>query len=427
MKTISRNESNDFAAGSRIRRVLALAIVLLGTQWPSASLLLAASATANPPPADATADPYLWLEDVTGEKPLDWVRQQNALSTRELEAQPDFAGIRTRVLSILNSKERIPSVTKHGRFLYNFWRDEQNVRGLWRRTTLAEYKKPQPKWETVLDLDQLATVEQENWVWKFANILEVTHDRALLSLSRGGGDATVVREFDLKKKSFITNGFILPEAKNRVDFRDRNTLFVGTDFGPGSMTKSGYPRLVKEWKRGTPLSQARTLFEGSADDVSVTGYRIVDHGRQYEFIERTPTFFTEEISVRRRDKWVPIAKPADAELRTFGDHLLLKLRTDWTIGARTYRGGSLLACDFDDFLKGKRQFAVLFEPTARTSLEDISATKNFLLLTELDNVRSRPFLLRYARGHWIRTPPPRMFASTKTFPRSSHAAPACGE
>jgi prolyl oligopeptidase PreP (S9A serine peptidase family) len=157
-------------------------------------------------------------------------------------------------LSILNSKDRIPAVAKHGKFLYNFWRDEKNVRGLWRRTTLDEYRKPEPKWETVIDLDQLGAAEKENWVWKFARIIEVTHDRALVSLSRGGADATVVREFDLKQKAFVTNGFYLPEAKSRVDYRDRDTLFVGTDFGPGSLTKSGYPRIIKEWKRGTPLS-----------------------------------------------------------------------------------------------------------------------------------------------------------------------------
>ena len=349
-------------------------------------------------------DPYLWLEGVTDEKALQWVREQNAVSTRELEAQPDFARIRDRMLSILNSKERIPTISKHGRFLYNFWSDEKNVRGLWRRTTLDEYKKAQPQWETVLDLDQLGGSEKENWVWKFANIIEVTHDRALVSLSRGGADATVVREFDLKKKSFITNGFYLPEAKSRVDYRDRDTMFVGTDFGPGSLTKSGYPRIIKEWKRGTPLSEARTVFEGQADDVSVIGYRLVDHGRTYEFIERSPTFFTEEKFVRRGGKWVRIDKPADAEASTFGDQLLLKLRTDWTVAGKTHRGGSLLAANFDKYIEGERNLSALFEPTARTSLDDVDATKNFLLLTELDNVRSRPFLLRRSRSSWTRTP-----------------------
>src|SRR5215475_11892400 len=162
------------------------------------------TATAIPEAQGQTAaDPYLWLEDVTGEKQLNWVRQQNAISTNELEAMPGFEPLRKRLLSILDSKEKIPYVSKHGKYYYNFWRDEKNVRGLWRRTTLDEFKKIQPAWETVLDLDQLSTAEKENWVWKGYDVLYPKYDRCLISLSRGGSDATVTREFDLKTKSFI--------------------------------------------------------------------------------------------------------------------------------------------------------------------------------------------------------------------------------
>jgi prolyl oligopeptidase len=349
-------------------------------------------------------DPYLWLEDVTGERALDWARQQNARSTNELQAHAEFEPMRARLLSIMDSKDRIPFVTKHGKFVYNFWRDQRNVRGLWRRTTLEDYKKPQPNWETVLDLDVLAAKENENWVWKFANVIERDYDRCLVSLSRGGADAMVVREFDLKKKQFVEDGFTLPEAKSRVDWQNRDTLYVGTDFGSNSLTKSGYPRIVKEWKRGTPLTAARAIFEGTVDDVSVTAATIHDHGRTYEFIERGLTFFTDETFVRRGDKWARIDKPADAEIYTFRDQLLLRLRSDWTVAGKTYAGGALLAADFDDFLKGGRKLTALFEPTERKSLEDVSATKNYLILTELENVRSRPYLLRLSRGEWKRTP-----------------------
>ena len=186
--------------------------------------------------AAGTEDPYLWLEDVTGERALGWVKEQNAVSTRELEASPDFAPIRQRLLSILDSKERIPYVAKHGEFYYNFWRDQKNVRGLWRRTNLSEYKKSEPNWEVVLDLDQLAAAEKENWVWKGYDVLYPTYDRCLVSLSRGGADAVVVREFDLKTKQFVEGGFYLPEAKSDVAWRDRDTLYVGTDFGSDSLT-----------------------------------------------------------------------------------------------------------------------------------------------------------------------------------------------
>jgi prolyl oligopeptidase len=344
--------------------------------------------------AASADDPYLWLEDVTGEKALDWVRQQNAVSTRELEAIDGFEPLRKRLLSILDSKERIPFVNKHGEFLYNFWRDAKNRRGLWRRTTLSEYKKEQPKWETVLDLDKLAANEKENWVWKGATVIEPDDDLALVRLSRGGADASVAREFDLKSKTFVAEGFQLPEAKSRVAWRNRDTLYVGTDFGPGSLTKSGYPRLVKEWKRGTPLSEARLLYEGKPEDVSVGAFVVHDHGEVYDMLNRGVTFFSDETFLRRGDKWVQIEKPADAEVSVFGKQLLLRLRTDWKVNGQTFRGGSLLASDMESYMKGQRELAVLFQPTDRKSLESISATKNYLVLTELDNVRSRPYLLR---------------------------------
>ena len=353
--------------------------------------------------AGTADDPYLWLEDVTGEKALAWVRSQNAVSTNELERLPEFEPIRKRLLAILDSKEKIPYVAKHGAYYYNFWRDEKNVRGLWRRTTLEEYKKPQPTWETVLDLDQLSTAEKENWVWKGYDVLYPTYDRALVVLSRGGADASVVREFDLTTKKFITDGFYLPEAKSSVAWRNRDELYVGTDFGPGSLTSSGYPRIVKQWKRGTPLAEAKTVFEGKTEDVSVDGAVVHDHGRTYEFIRRGPTFFTSEEMVLRGDKWVKLEKPADAQVSTFEDQLLLRLRTDWAIGGKTYPGGALLAIGFDAFLEGKRDFKTLFEPTERKSLASWSDTKHYIIVNELDNVRSRLYVLQRKDGEWVRT------------------------
>ena len=337
---------------------------------------LACAAGAEPGPAEASPpasvqapeDPYLWLEDVTNETALAWVKQQNALSTRELEASPDFEPIRQRLLTILDSKEKIPYVAKQGAYYYNFWRDEKNVRGLWRRTTLEEFKKPEPKWETVLDLDELSVTENANWVWKGESVLWPTYDRCLLFLSRGGADATVVREFDLKTKAFVPDGFYLPEAKSSVAWRNRDALYVGTDFGPGSLTSSGYPRVIKEWKRGTPLSEAKVVFEGKPEDVGVDAVVVHDHGRTYEMMQRGVTFFTSEDYVRRGDQWLKIDKPADAIAATFEDQLLLKLRSDWTVGGQHYAAGSLLAADFDGCLKGERKFVALFEPTPRTCL-----------------------------------------------------------
>ncbi|NJM55429.1 MAG: S9 family peptidase, partial [Verrucomicrobiae bacterium] len=349
-------------------------------------------------------DPHLWLEDVTGERALDWVRAQNALSTRELEASSEFEATRRRLLAIYDSKERIPFVSKHGELYYNFWRDPAHVRGVWRRTTLEEFRKPEPAWETVLDLDQLAGAEKENWVWKGASVLEPDHDRCLVVLSRGGADASVYREFDLKAKAFVRDGFTLPEAKSRVDWRHRDALYVGTDFGPGSLTDSGYPRVVKEWRRGTPLAEAAVVFEGRKEDVSVGASAYLDHGRVYEFVQRAPTFFTSETHVRRGDGFVRLDKPDDAEVGTFGPWLLLELRTDWTVNGVTHRAGSLLAADFDAYLRGERDLTPLFTPTDRKSLAGYTATKSALILTELENVRSRPYVVTFTDGKWTRTP-----------------------
>lgn len=354
--------------------------------------------------SEAQSDKYLWLEDVSGNKALGWVREQNATSTKELESLPDFEPLRKRLLTIFDSKDRIPYISKHGDFYYNFWRDDKNVRGLWRRTTLEKYKKPNTTWETVIDLDQLAASEKENWVWHGYDVLYPDNDRALITLSRGGTDASVVREFDLTTKKFVSDGFSLPEAKSRVSWRNRDAVYVGTDFGQGSMTTSGYPRIVKEWKRGTPLKDARLVFEGKAADVSVAGYVVHDHGRIYEFIHRGPTFFTNELMVKRGDQWVHIEKPADARASTYCDFIMLRLRSDWTVDGKTYTAGSLLAENIDDYLKGARKFDVLFEPTDRVSLESIGDTKSYLILTELDNVHSRLYLLQFANGKWSSTP-----------------------
>ena len=350
------------------------------------------------------ADPYLWLEDVTGEKALTWVKQQNAVSTNELESMPAFEPLRKRLLSIMDSKEKIPYVAKHGQYYYNFWRDQKSVRGLWRRTTLEEFKKADPAWEPVIDLDELSAAEKENWVWKGYTVLQPSYDRCLLFLSHGGADAMVIREFDLKSKQFIAGGFYLPEAKSEVAWRNRDTLYVGTDFGPGSLTDSGYPRQIKEWKRGTKLSEAKLVFEGKPSDVSAGVTVEHDHGRIYEFVGRSPSFFTSEDHVRRGDDWVKIVKPDDAILQTFKDQLLLRLRSDWTVNGKTYPAGALLATPFEDYLKGGKKFEVLFTPTERKSLTATSATKEYLIVNELENVRNRLFILKLEKGAWTRTP-----------------------
>lgn len=352
-------------------------------------------------PSKEPHDPYLWLEEIQGTKALDWVKEQNKISTAKLEAVPGFAETNQRLLSILNSKDHIPLVAKHGKYYYNFWRDEKNERGLWRRTTLEEYKKAEPNWETVLDLDELAKNEKENWVWHGADFLEPDNDLCLISLSRGGVDADVVKEFDTTAKAFVKDGFVVPEAKSTVKWRDRNSLYVATDFGKGSMSKSGYPLIIKEWKRGTPLSAAKQIFKGDDNDMAVSAYVNHDHGKVYEFISRQKTFFTDEMLIKRQDKWVKIDKPDDAIFDTIlGDYASVRTRSDWKVGDKTYPAGALLLENLDAYISGERKFDMLFEPTERKSLENVTATKNSIIISEMDNVSAHAYVIKRNGDKW---------------------------
>jgi prolyl oligopeptidase len=356
--------------------------------------------------ADDPDDPYRWLEEVLGEKPMAWVKERNTESTGELARSDRFRALEGRIREILDSDARIPTVQKEGRYCYNFWRDAKNPRGLWRRTTLEEYRKEKPAWEVVLDLDDLAAREHENWVWHGSQALRPEYRHALISLSRGGADAAIVREFDLEKKAFTVVGYALPEAKSRVSWRNADSLFVGTDFGPGSLTDSGYPRVVKEWKRGTPLADAAVVFEGRAEDMGVNAHRDLTPGFERDIITRTPTFFTSETFLRRDGRLVKIEKPDDARASFHREWLLVQLRTDWTVGGKTYPAGALLAIELEAFLKGDRGFDLLFEPTERKSLASFSPTRHFLILNELDNVRSRIEVLSRRDDGWHREPMP---------------------
>jgi prolyl oligopeptidase len=349
-------------------------------------------------------DPWLWLEDVDSERALGWVRERNADTERELTALPGYAALRARLKTILDARDRIPYVGHHDGRFYNFWRDADHERGIWRRTTLDEYRKPQPAWETVLDLDALARSEAENWVWAGVTFLEPHGTRCLVSLSRGGGDAHVVREFNVAARAFVDGGFTVPEAKTSVGWIDADTLFVATDFGPDSMTASSYPRIVKAWRRGTPLEEAELVYAAEPDDLSASAWVDPTPGYTRQFVLRQIDFYTSDLFLRDAadGRLTPIAKPADANAFALRDQLIVELRSDWTIAGRTWPQGALLAIGFDRFLAGARDFDVLFEPSATTSLDGIAATRTALFLTILDNVKNRVVEWHRADGRWQR-------------------------
>jgi len=348
------------------------------------------------------ADPYLWLEEVTGEKALDFVKQNNEITLKELQNKPQFAPLQEKILSILDDKAQIPFAKKLGPYLYNFWRDATNPRGIWRRTTMAEYLKPQPAWEVVLDVDALAKSENENWVFKGENCLKPKYERCLISLSRGGADAAVIREFDIPSRSFVKDGFIVPEAKSSVDWRDENTVYVGTDFGPGSLTDSGYPRIAKRWARGAPLSAAVQVFEGNKSDVWAGAWVDDTPGFFREGFMRAPKQRESEMFILLEGKPVKLNKPLDASANTWRKYLYLTLRSDWTIGEKTFKQGSLLITKLDAFLRGEHQFEVLFEPTEHTALASVSETRSSLVININDNIISRSFELSPSTPTWKR-------------------------
>ncbi len=349
------------------------------------------------------ADPYLWLEEVRGEKPLEWVKTHNEATLAVFKAQPGFEEVYARTLEVLDSDVRIPYPQFQGKYLYNFWKDKNNERGLWRRTTPAEYRKPAPEWEVLLDIDKLSREEGQQWVFKGAEGLYPDYRLFMVELSRGGGDAVVTREFDADTKQFVKDGFSLPEAKGSISWKDRDTLYVQTDFGPGSQTDSGYPRITKLWKRGTPLSSAKTIFEGEAKDVSVGCQVINTPERQYDVIERGITFYTSHVYTIEAGKPIKLEIPEDAQFSGFfKNQMLVRLRSNWKLGTETYRQGALISMDYDKYLKGERTFETVVEPNDQSNIVSFTRTRNLLLVGLLDNVRSSLYEYRFQEGRWDR-------------------------
>jgi prolyl oligopeptidase len=349
-------------------------------------------------------DPYLWMEEVTGDTALDWVRARNAETVAELTGAPRFTALRDEVREVLDADDRIPYPRRRGEHLYNFWQDADHPRGLWRRTTLESYREAEPAWEIVLDVDALAAAEGESWVWQRAAVLRPGYRRALVELSRGGADAAVVREFDLTTLSFVADGFSLPEAKSRVGWIDEDRIYVGTDFGEGSLTSSGYPRIAKEWRRGTPLDEATTVFEGKSDDVSAGAFHDPTEGFERDFVYRNLDFYRTEKFLRTPAGLVRIEVPEDAETSAHREWLLISTRSAWTVGETTYPAGALLAARFEDFLAGGRELEVLFAPDEHTSLSYHVWTRNHLIVATLFDVKSRFEVLTPGEHGWSRAP-----------------------
>ena len=352
----------------------------------------------------AQEDPYLWLEEVDGKRALDFVEKQNKATLEVLTKQKDYQDIYNKSLAIINSTDRIVYPAMYPNYIYNFWQDKEHVRGIWRRTSTSSYNSKNPVWETLLDIDVLSKQDNMKWVYKGAIGLYPKFDRFLVSLSNGGGDAVVVKEFDAVTKKFIPNGFTLPEAKSNISYLDANTVIVGTDFGKGSMTTSGYPRVVKLWKRGTPLSEAKTIYEGEATDVSDAGYELRDGEKNYLLIGKSETFFSSKSFVMINDKLVKLDIPDDASTNAIlNNQAVISLKSDWIVNDKTYKQGSVVSMNFTSLIKGEKEIQLVYEPDALSSVTEISQTKNYLLLNVLNNVKSELYSYAFMNGKWNKT------------------------
>lgn len=351
----------------------------------------------------AQEDTYLWLEKIDDPKSLQFVEQQNKTTYKELSTEKDFKTIYNKNLEILNSSEKIAYPVIHGSYVYNFWKDANHMRGIWRRSSLETYVEGKPVWETLLDIDKLSKKEGKKWVLKNYIGLYPTYNRFLIELSNGGGDSVYIREFDLRTKQFIENGFAIDEAKGTANYLDENTLVVSSNFGEGTLTKSGYPKQVRLWKRGNLLKDSEIIYEGNTSDVGTWGAVFHDDLKSYTIINQRINFFSSNLFVWMDHKITKLALPEDAMPQSIlKNQVIIQLKSDWNVHTKTYKKGTLLSLNFNELLKGKKKIKVIIEPDKYASIQSVSSTKNKLLVNMLTNVTSQLYIYAFENEVWSR-------------------------
>lgn len=355
------------------------------------------------------SDPYLWLEDVHGDRAMAWVKAENERSAKVLQSDPHYAALDADALKVLESPERLPMPSLNGADVYNTWQDAQHQRGILRRTTLSDYLAPQPHWQTVVDFDALAKLDNQKWVSGGRVCLYPGNELCMLGLSAGGEDAVTLREFNLKTREFVTGGFVLPRSKQVVAWMDKDTLLVGRDWGPGTMTKSGYPFVVKQWKRGQPVDSATEVFRGKDSDVGVQLAALHDReGHSATIIDRAVDFFSGERMLLTPAGPKKIGLPAKATVAALlNGQLIVGIDEEWRPdpAAKPIPAGSVLALDLEAVKKDPAHLkpTVIFAPSATEFVQGVAATRDHLLLTTLENVQGRVYAYtRGANGQWTR-------------------------
>ncbi len=350
----------------------------------------------------AQEDAYLWLEVIDSKKSLEFVNTQNKITQDKLSSNAEYQAIYDKSLEIYNSTYRIAFPSIIGNHIYNFWQDKEHARGIWRRTTKESYLSNNPIWETLLDIDALALKDDIKWVYKGSNGLYPNYNRFIINLSNGGGDAVEIREFDITTKSFIKDGFYIPQAKGYASYLDENNLIVSTDFGEGTMTTSGYPNQVKLWKRGTLLKDAQLIHTGNINDVSSSGYVMRDNDKNYLLIHQGTTFYTRIAYLCENNKLIKLDLPEDISISTIlNDQIVLNLKSDWNVNGIIYKQGSIVSAKFSSLIKGIKEITLIFTPDEFTSVNEVSSTKNKILVTILTNVKSELNSYTFENDKWV--------------------------
>ncbi|HEY4083045.1 MAG TPA: prolyl oligopeptidase family serine peptidase [Burkholderiaceae bacterium] len=389
----------------------ATVLALAGASAMAQQATPAATAAATPATAPSTTDdPYLWLEKVDSPEAMSWVHKENEKTLQVLEADPRFARFHEQALAIAQTSDRIPFARQIDGKLFNFWQDATHVRGIWRMTTAQDYDAGgAPHWKTVLDLDKVAKAEHANWVWHAANCNPQHENLCLLELSDGGEDAVTVREFDLKKAQFLgSKGFHLPKGKQSSAWETPNTLLVSREWKAGELTSSGYPYVVKRLRRGQALSAAVEVFRGEPTDLGADAQTFTDAtGHQASMIVRAVTFFEFEAHLITPTGVKKLGLPLKMRLEAlFDGQLIVRLNQDWQAGDVKVAQGSLVSIDLAQAAAKPDALhpTLIFTPNSRQSIEEVTNTKNGLVVTTLDNVRGRAALFTRSRdGQWQST------------------------
>lgn len=347
-------------------------------------------------------DPYLWLEEIESARVLDWVEAQNAATLKRFLDEGVTAD-RKILKDIFDRPDNIPFPNRRAGRLFNPWKDAANPRGVWRTTTLQSFRSDAPDWDILIDVDALATKEDEDWVWRDGDSLPPMHDRAIVHLSRGGADAVVLREFDLSTRDFVPNGFGLPESKSSTVWLDQDTLLLSSPLGSGRATRSGYARAIRLWRRGSDPLSAPVIFETNEESAGV--WASVDRDVPEERV-----WFVEALGIIEANVWIGdrngpktrVEIPSDCWAQVSRGWLAVKPRTPWGVGGEIYEADTVIGMSFPAFLAGERRFKRLFEPSDRRALQGFFWCGGRLVLSILDDLKSMFQVITPSDGEWSR-------------------------